>query len=186
MGNFNFIETKIKDLYIIEPKVFGDDRGYFMESYNREAFVDAGLDMIFVQDNESFSKEKGVLRGLHFQMPPYTQAKLVRFTQGMVYDVVVDIRKDSPTYKQYTYVELTPENGRQLFIPRGFAHGFVVLSEEAEFTYKCTDFYHPNDEGGLLYNDPEIGVEWPIPEGMELIMSEKDQKWANLAETFHF
>ena len=183
-GNFNFIETKIKDLYIIEPKVFGDDRGYFMESYNRRDFVEAGLDMVFVQDNESKSK-KGVLRGMHFQTK-FTQGKLVRATQGEVYDVAVDLRKGSPTYGQWEGVLLSAENKRQFYVPEGFAHGFLVLSDEAEFCYKCTDFYHPGDEGGLAWNDPEIGVEWPLEERVDLIISEKDQKWKGLKDTFKF
>ena len=199
-GNFNFIETKIKDLYIIEPKVFGDDRGYFMESYNRRDFVEAGLDMVFVQDNESKSK-KGVLRGMHFQTK-FTQGKLVRATQGEVYDVAVDLRKGSPTYGQWEGVLLSAENKRQFYVPEGFAHGFLVLSDIAEFCYKCTDFYHPGDEGGLAWNDQEIGIEWPkltgeypgnasaegycLEDGTKLNLSDKDQKWAVLKETFHF
>lgn len=179
-GNFNFIETKIKDLYIIEPKVFGDNRGYFMESYNRKDFVDAGLDMVFVQDNESKSK-KGVLRGLHFQTK-HTQGKLVRVTQGEVYDVAVDLRKDSPTYGKWEGVLLSAENKRQFYIPEGFAHGFLVLSDEAVFNYKCTDFYAPEYDGGLLWNDPDVGIEWPLDKIEEIVLSEKDKKQPTLKE----
>lgn len=179
-GNFNFIETKIKGLYIIEPKVFGDDRGYFMESYNRNDFVSAGLDMMFVQDNESKSK-KGVLRGLHFQTK-HTQGKLVRVTQGEVYDVAVDLRKDSTTYGNWEGVLLSAENKRQFYIPEGFAHGFLVLSDEAVFNYKCTDFYSPEYDGGLLWNDPDVGIEWPLEGIEEILLSEKDKKQKTLKE----
>lgn len=179
-GNFNFIETKIKDLYIIEPKVFGDDRGYFMESYNRRDFVEAGLYMVFVQDNESKSK-KGVLRGMHFQTK-FTQGKLVRATQGEVYDVAVDLRKESPTYGQWEGVLLSAENKRQFYVPEGFAHGFLVLSDEAVFNYKCTNLYAPEYDGGLLWNDPEVGIEWPLDGIDEIILSEKDKKQKTLKE----
>ena len=179
-GNFNFIETKIKDLYIIEPKVFGDDRGYFMESYNRRDFVEAGLDMVFVQDNESKSK-KGVLRGMHFQTK-FTQGKLVRATQGEVYDVAVDLRKGSPTYGQWEGVFLSAENKRQFYVPEGFAHGFLVLSDEAVFNYKCTSLYAPEYDGGLLWNDPDVGIEWPLDGIDEIILSEKDKKQKKLKE----
>lgn len=175
MGNFQFKETKIKDLYIIEPKVFGDSRGYFMESYSKKAFDEAGLTMTFVQDNESKSS-KGVLRGLHFQTK-HTQGKLVRCTLGEVWDVAVDLRKGSPTYGQWEGVYLSAENKRQFYIPEGFAHGFVVLSEEAEFTYKCTDFYHPEFEMGIIWNDPDVAVEWPLEGIDEVLLSEKDKKW---------
>lgn len=179
-GNFTFIETKIKDLYIIESKVFGDERGYFMESYNRADFVDAGLDMVFVQDNESKSK-KGVLRGMHFQTK-HTQGKLVRVTQGEVYDVAVDLRCDSPTFGQWEGVLLSAENKRQFYVPEGFAHGFLVLSDEAVFNYKCTDYYAPEYDSGLLYNDEEVGINWPL-EGIEKItLSEKDKKQKTLNE----
>lgn len=180
MGNFNFIETKIKDLYIIEPKVFGDDRGYFMETYSKKAFEEAGLDMVFVQDNESKSK-KGVLRGMHFQTK-FTQGKLVRCTQGKVYDVAVDLRKGSPTYGQWEGVLLSAENKRQFYVPEGFAHGFLVLSDEAVFNYKCTNLYAPEYDGGLLWNDPEVGIEWPIEGINEIILSEKDKKQPTLKE----
>ena len=174
MGNFNFIKTKIRDLYIIEPKVFGDERGYFMESYNKEDFEAAGLTMTFVQDNESKSS-KGVLRGLHFQTQ-HTQGKLVRVTKGSVYDVAVDLRKGSPTYGQWEGVLLTDENKRQFYVPEGFAHGFLVVSDEAVFNYKCTDFYSPEHDGGVLWNDPDIGIEWPL-EGIDnILLSEKDKK----------
>ena len=179
-GNFNFIETKIKDLYIIEPKVFGDDRGYFMETYNKKAFEEAGLDMVFVQDNESKSK-KGVLRGMHFQTK-FTQGKLVRCTQGEVYDVAVDLRKGSPTYGQWEGVLLSAENKRQFYVPEGFAHGFLVLSDEAVFNYKCTNLYAPEYDGGLLWNDPEVGIEWPLDGIDEIILSEKDKKQPTLKE----
>ena len=174
MGNFNFIATKIPDLYIIEPKVFGDERGYFMESYSQKDFADAGLTMTFVQDNESKSS-KGVLRGLHFQTK-HTQGKLVRVTQGEVWDVAVDLRKGSPTYGQWEGVYLSAENKRQFYVPEGFAHGFVVTSEEAVFNYKCTDFYAPEYDSGLLWNDPDVGIEWPLEGLGEILLSEKDQK----------
>ena len=170
----------IEGLYIIEPTVHRDERGYFVETYNQRDFEEAGLDMVFVQDNQSSSR-KGVLRGLHFQIN-FPQAKLVRVLKGEVFDVAVDLREGSPTFGKWHGVLLSEENKKQFFIPEHFAHGFVVLSDEAEFAYKCTDFYHPNDEGGLKWDDPEIGVKWPIPEGMELILSEKDQKWGGLKE----
>lgn len=173
MGNFNFVKTKIEDLYIIEPKVFGDSRGYFMESYNKEDFNEAGLTMDFVQDNESKSS-KGVLRGLHFQTQ-YTQGKLVRATRGSVFDVAVDLRKGSPTYGQWEGVVLTEENKKQFYVPEGFAHGFLVLSEEAIFNYKCTDFYSPDFDGGMLWNDPDVGIEWPLEGIDEILLSEKDK-----------
>ena len=168
----NFIKTEIEGLYIIEPKLFGDNRGYFFESYNESEFKANGLNYKFVQDNESKSK-KGVLRGLHFQKT-YPQAKLVRVLDGEVFDVAVDLRKDSKTYGKWVGVILSSENKRQFMIPRGFAHGFIVLSETATFTYKCDEFYHPEDEGGLMYNDPDIGVSWPF-DG-EVILSEKDKR----------
>ena len=180
MGNFNFIETKIRDLYIIEPKVFGDNRGYFMEYYNKKAFFDAGLTMEFVQDNESKSK-KGVLRGLHFQTK-HTQGKLVRVTEGAVYDVAVDLRKGSPTYGQWEGILLTSENKKQFYVPEGFAHGFLVISDTAVFNYKCTDFYAPEYDGGVLWNDPEIGIEWPLDGIEEVLLSEKDKNQKTLKE----
>lgn len=180
MGKFNFIETKIKDLYIIEPAVFGDHRGYFMESYNKKDFFEAGLTMEFVQDNESKSS-KGVLRGLHFQTK-HTQGKLVRATKGEVYDVAVDLRKGSPTYGQWEGVLLSEENKRQFYVPEGFAHGFLVVSEEAVFNYKCTDYYAPEYDGGVRWNDPDIGVEWPLEGIEEVKLSEKDKNQKFLKE----
>lgn len=151
-----------------------------METYQYNDFREAGIDEVFVQDNQSASK-KGVLRGLHFQIQ-YPQAKLVRVIRGEVFDVAVDLRRGSDTFGRWHGVLLSEENKKQFFVPKGFAHGFFVLSEYAEFCYKCSDFYHPNDEGGILYNDPEIGVVWPIPEGTKLIQSEKDTKWGGLKE----
>ena len=171
MGKITVETCKIEGLKVITPTVFGDARGYFMETYQYEDFKTAGIDVVFVQDNQSASK-KGVLRGLHFQIN-HPQDKLVRVIKGEVYDVAVDLRKESPTFGQWYGVLLSEENKKQFFIPKGFAHGFLVLSDYAEFCYKCSDFYHPNDEGGLAYNDPDIGVDWPIPEEMELIMSDK-------------
>lgn len=180
MGKFHFIQTEIPGVIIIEPTVYGDDRGYFMETFQADEFAAAGIDHPFVQDNESRSS-KGVLRGLHFQIN-HPQDKIVRVVSGEVFDVAVDLREGSSTYGQWYGVRLSAENKKQFFIPKNFAHGFLVLSDYAEFAYKCTDFYHPNDEGGIIWNDPDIGVEWPIPEGMELVMSEKDQKWGGLRE----
>ena len=175
MAKFKFIETPIKDLYVIEPTIFGDHRGYFMETYNENEFKKAGLNVDFVQDNQSKSK-KGVLRGLHFQSK-YPQGKLVRVIKGEVFDVAVDLRRNSETYGKWYGVILTEENKKQFYIPEGFAHGFLVLSDEAEFTYKCTDFYHPEDEGGIIWNDPDIGIEWPIEQVEEVILSDKDKRW---------
>lgn len=163
--------TQIEGVYIIEPKVFGDNRGYFMETYNEQKFKNNGLDYNFVQDNQSKSK-KGVLRGLHFQKI-HPQAKLVRVLEGEVFDVAVDLRKGSKTYGKWVGVILSEENKKQFMIPRGFAHGFVVLSETAVFAYKCDDFYHPEDEGGIMWNDPDINIEWPYKG--ELLLSEKDK-----------
>lgn len=174
MGNFNFIKCDIDGLYVIEPKVFGDHRGYFMETYHYEDFKSAGLDMVFVQDNQSLSK-KGVLRGMHFQKQ-HPQGKLVRVLKGEVYDVAVDLRKGSATYGKWHGELLSEENNRLFYVPEGFAHGFLVLSEEAVFTYKCTRFYHPEDEGGIIWNDPEIGIKWPISENLQPIISDKDKK----------
>ena len=175
MAKFKFIETPIKDLYVIEPTIFGDHRGYFMETYNENEFKKAGLNVDYVQDNQSKSK-KGVLRGLHFQSK-YPQGKLVRVIKGEVFDVAVDLRRNSETYGKWYGVILTEENKKQFYIPEGFAHGFLVLSDEAEFTYKCTDFYHPEDEGGIIWNDPDIGIEWPIEQVEEVILSDKDKRW---------
>lgn len=174
----------IEGLCVITPAVHGDSRGYFMETYNQNDFKEAGLDMVFVQDNQSMSV-KGVLRGLHFQKQ-FPQGKLVRAVRGRVFDVAVDLRAGSETYGKWFGVELSAENKKQFYIPEGFAHGFLVLSDEAEFAYKCTDFYHPGDEGGLKWDDPDIGVEWPIEEGMELIISEKDKKWGGFKDSFRF
>ena len=173
MGQFQFTKTGIEGLVVVEPKVFGDNRGYFMETYKYNDFKAAGLDMVFVQDNQSKSK-KGVLRGLHFQKKN-PQGKLVRVVSGEVYDVAVDLRKGSDTYGKWYGVLLSAENKKQFYVPEGFAHGFVVMSETAEFVYKCTRFYDPSDEGGLMWNDPEIGIDWPVPENAELLLSEKDQ-----------
>ena len=173
------IETELKDCYILEPNRFGDNRGWFSETYNKETLEKLDLYYDFVQDNESFSKEKGVLRGLHFQMPPYTQAKLVRCTKGSVYDVVVDIRKDSPTYGKWIGVELSEENGRQLLIPRGFLHGFQTLTDNVKFSYKCDNFYNKESDAGVMYNDSDIGVIWPIENP---ILSEKDKNHPKLKE----
>lgn len=175
---FTFKKTGIDGVYIIEPKLFGDNRGYFMETYNKKDFDEAGLKYDFVQDNESKSK-KGVLRGLHFQNN-HPQAKLVRVLDGEVYDVAVDLRKNSPTYGKYVGVYLSSENKRQFLIPRGFAHGFLVLSETATFCYKCDEFYHPEDEGGIMWNDPSIGIKWPKVDN--IILSEKDKNRLPLSE----
>lgn len=189
----------IAGLCIITPAVHGDQRGYFYETYNANDMKENGMDIVFVQDNQSKSV-KGVLRGLHFQKH-YPQTKLVRVIKGSVFDVAVDLRSDSPTYGNYYGVELTEENKKQFLIPRGFAHGFLVLSEEAEFCYKCDDFYHPNDEDGLAWNDPEIGISWPLLtgtyngtasaagyriDGISLKLSDKDQKWLGIKDTFKF
>ena len=180
MGKFKFTEAPIKGLYIIEPQVFGDHRGYFMETYNYNEFKEAGLDMVFVQDNQSASK-KGVLRGLHFQKK-YPQGKLVRVLKGEVFDVAVDIRKDSETFGKWYGVILSEENKKQFYIPEGFAHGFLVLSDYAEFAYKCTEFYHPEDEGGILWCDEDIGIEWPLEGIDEVLLSEKDRKNSSVKE----
>ena len=181
MGKFKFMETSIEGVHIIEPTVFGDERGYFMETYQEKEFKEAGIDGTFVQDNQSKSK-RGVLRGLHFQRTK-PQGKLVRVIRGEVFDVAVDLRRDSATYGKWEGVTLSEDNKKQFYIPEGFAHGFLVLSDEAEFTYKCTDFYDADDEGGILWNDTEIGVEWPLEGVDELILSEKDEKWKPLKET---
>lgn len=186
----------IEGLYVITPIVHGDDRGYFMETYNQNDMKEAGLCQVFVQDNQSMST-KGVLRGLHFQKE-YPQGKLVRVIKGEVFDVAVDLRDGSATYGKWYGVRLSEKNKKQFFIPKGFAHGFLVLSEEAEFCYKCTDFYHPGDEGGLAWNDPAIGIEWPevmgeykgtanadgytLSDGTPLNLSEKDQLWQGIEE----
>ncbi len=184
MGKITLTPCDIEVLYVFEPTVFKDERGYFVETYNQNDMKEAGLDIVFVQDNQSMST-RGVLRGLHFQKQ-FPQGKLVRVVRGKVFDVAVDLRSDSKTYGKWFGVELSAENMKQFYIPEGFAHGFLVLSDEAEFCYKCTDFYHPGDEGGLAWNDSEIGVEWPLEEGVDLIISEKDQKWKGLKDTFKF
>lgn len=176
IGNFIFKETTINGVFVIETKKYGDNRGYFMETYKKEDFDKAGLKYAFVQDNQSRSK-KGVLRGLHFQKN-YPQAKLVRCIEGEVFDVCVDLRKGSPTYGKWEGVILSAEKGNQFMIPRGFAHGFVVLSDTATFCYKCDELYHPEDEGGVMYDDPDIGIEWPY-DG-DVILSEKDKKHPSL------
>ena len=170
----NVIKTEIEGLLILEPKIFGDSRGYFYESYNKQRFEEVtGLNINFVQDNQSKSCY-GVLRGLHFQKPPYAQSKLVRCVKGQILDISVDIRKSSPTFGKYVAVELTEDNHRQLFIPHGFAHGFVVLSDEAIFQYKCDNFYHKESEGAVAWNDPEINIDWTIPFD-DVILSDKDK-----------
>lgn len=178
-GNFTFTQTSIEGVTIVDVKSYGDDRGYFMETYKQPDFVAGGIDVDFVQDNQS-SSTKGVLRGLHFQIN-HPQSKLVRVVSGEVFDVAVDLRPGSATYGKWEGVVLSAENKRQFFIPRGFAHGFLVLSDTAEFCYKCDDIYHPNDEGGLMWNDPEIGIIWPALQGDEIfdetkiILSDKDK-----------
>ena len=200
MRQIKVTKCPIEGLYIIEPAVFGDNRGYFSETWNSRDMEEAGLTMRFVQDNQSGSV-KGVLRGLHFQKE-HPQGKLVRVINGTVFDVAVDLRKNSETYGQWYGIELSAENHRQFYISEGFAHGFLVLSERAEFCYKCTDFYHPGDEGGLAWNDPKIGIEWPclkgawkgtasaegytLEDGTPLTLSDKDQKWLGIDETFSF
>lgn len=190
----------IAGLCVITPAVHGDNRGYFMEKYSQRDMEEAGIHISFVQDNQSMST-KGVLRGLHFQKQ-YPQTKLVRVIKGSVFDVAVDLRSNSATYGKWYGIVLTEENKKQFLIPRGFAHGFLVLSDTAEFCYKCDDFYHPNDEGGLAWNDPGIGIQWPdvigeyqgtasthgytMADGTPLKLSEKDQKWSGLQAAFQF
>ena len=178
MGQIKVTRLDIEGLCIIEPAVHGDERGYFMETYNQQDMHEAGLDMVFVQDNQSMSK-KGVLRGLHFQKK-FPQGKLVRVISGAVFDVAVDLRKNSKTFGKWYGVELTAENKKQFYIPEGFAHGFLVRSETAEFCYKVTDFYHPGDEGGIMWNDPEIGIDWG--DVSDVILSEKDKCHPKLSE----
>ena len=174
------IGTEIEGVFILEPRVFGDDRGYFFESFSLKHFEEKVSKTVFVQDNESKSCY-GVVRGLHFQKPPYAQSKLVRVVKGRVLDVAVDIRKGSPTFGKHAAVELSEENKRQFFVPRGFAHGFAVLSEEAVFQYKCDNFYAPESEGALVWNDPDLGIDWRIP-AAEVILSEKDKRHPRLKE----
>ena len=182
MGKFKKIETSIDGVYVIEPTVYGDHRGYFMETYSEEEFAEIGLNYKFVQDNQSKSR-KGVLRGLHFQKEN-TQAKLVRCIKGEVFDVAVDLRPGSATYGKWEGVILSEENKKMFMIPRGFAHGFLVLSDEAEFTYKCDDVYNPNAEGGLAWNDKDVNIDWPLGDMKidDLLTSEKDAKWPSLEE----
>ncbi len=200
MGQIKVTSCPIDGLYVIEPTVHGDARGYFMETYNQKDMEEAGLTMKFVQDNQSCST-KGVLRGLHFQKE-FPQGKLVRVVKGKVFDVAVDLRSNSKTYGQWFGVKLSEENKKQFYISEGFAHGFLVLSDVAEFCYKCTDFYHPGDEGGLAWNDPSIGIVWPelvgkyngnasangykMTDGTAINLSEKDEKWLTLKDTFKF
>ena len=181
MGQFTFNRTEIEGLVVIEPKVYGDNRGYFMETYNQRDFEVSGIDVKFVQDNQSKSR-RGVLRGLHFQTK-HQQAKLVRVISGEVFDAAVDLRRGSPTYKSWYGTILSSQNNRQLYVPAGFAHGFLVLSDEAEFVYKCTDFYYPEYESGIVWNDPEIGINWPINELNEILLSDKDKGLKTLAES---
>lgn len=178
IGNFTFTESPIKGVFVIDQKAYGDNRGYFMETYVETAFSAAGMNCTFVQDNQSSSR-KGVIRGLHFQKE-HSQAKLVRVISGEVFDVAVDLRCGSETYGKWFGEILSAENRKQLFIPKGFAHGFAVISDYAEFTYKCDDYYHPEDEGGLFWNDPAIGIEWP--ELGDIILSEKDLRNPPLSE----
>lgn len=199
MGQIKVTKCPIDGLYIIEPTIHDDQRGYFFESYNSRDMQEAGIDRKFVQDNENFSI-KGVLRGLHFQKN-YPQCKLARVIEGAVFDVAVDLRRESKTYGKWYGVELSAENHRQFLIPEGFAHGILVLTDTARFVYKCTDFWHPGDEGGIAWNDPEVGIKWPGVHGVykgspsaegymlddvPLSLSEKDQKWAGLKDTFRF
>lgn len=194
MGQIKVTKAPIEGLYVIEPKVHGDSRGFFMETYNQRDMKEAGLNMTFVQDNQSMSA-KGVLRGLHFQID-HPQGKLIRVIKGRVFDVAVDLRKNSDTYGKWFGIELSDENKKMLYICEGFAHGFLVLSDVAEFCYKCTDFYYPDDEGGIAWNDPTIGIEWPeivgdyngsadpagysLADGTPLNISEKDKRWGLL------
>ena len=200
MGQICVSKCPIEGLYVVEPMVHEDSRGYFVETYNQRDMEAQGLTMHFVQDNQSMSK-KGVLRGLHYQKE-YPQGKLVRVIRGRVFDVAVDLRRKSDTFGKWFGIELTADNGKQFYISEGFAHGFLVLSPEAEFCYKVTDFYHPGDEGGLAWNDPEIGIRWPQMQGVyrgsasgagytledrtPICLSEKDQQWGGLLETFRF
>ncbi len=180
MGKFKIIETPIKDLLIIETKIFKDDRGFFLESYNLRDFEEIGLDLRFVQDNLSMSK-KGVLRGLHFQLR-HPQGKLVRVISGRVYDVAVDLRVNSPTFGRWFGIELTGEDGLALYIPEGFAHGFLTLEDNTYFFYKCTEFYYPDDDLGVIWNDPEINVSWPLEKVEDLIISDKDKRLPSFRE----
>ncbi|WP_273328075.1 dTDP-4-dehydrorhamnose 3,5-epimerase [Vallitalea guaymasensis] len=184
MGKFNFIKTTIKDLYVIEPKVFQDNRGYFMESYNSRDFIDAGLNAVFVQSNESLST-KGVLRGLHYQYK-CPQGKLVRVVMGEVFDVAVDLRENSDTYGKSFGVILSSDNNKQFYIPEGFAHGFLVLSDYAKFVYKCTNYYYKQYEAGVIWNDPTININWPIDRVDDVLLSDKDTIWPRFGENKKF
>lgn len=176
----NIISTGFNDLFVLEPLVLGDERGYFMESFSKRTLTASGIDLNFVQDNQSSSR-KGVLRGLHFQNAPYAQSKLVRVLSGEILDVVVDLRKEETTFGKYFSLELSADNKKQLLVPKGFAHGFVVLSEQAEVFYKCDEYYNPQSDGGILYNDPAIGIDWRFSAG-ELTLSEKDKSHPKLSE----
>lgn len=179
----HIIETAIEGLVILEPRIFGDERGYFFESFSEEWFRKNVCDTYFLQDNESKSRY-GVVRGLHFQKPPFEQAKLVRVVQGKVLDIAVDIRQKSPTFGRHVAIELSEENKRMLFIPKGFAHGFAILSESAIFQYKCDNYYHPASEGGILWNDSDLNIHWRLP-AEEIILSEKDKRNARWQELCH-
>lgn len=169
-----FTKTNLDGVIILEPAVYGDHRGWFMETYNKESFLEAGINLNFIQDNHSFSAEKGTLRGLHYQLNPKAQAKLVRCTKGAIFDVAVDIRQNSPNFRKWFGVELTCENKKQLLIPKGFAHGFITLTNDVEVQYKVDEFYSPECDRGIIWNDPEINIEWPID--VKPILSEKDEK----------
>ena len=181
MGKFNFIKTGIDGMFVVEPTVFEDNRGYFMETFHEKDFQDAGYNLKFVQDNQSKST-KGVLRGLHLQVN-HPQGKLVRVIKGKVFDVGVDLRANSPTYGKWYGEILSEDNKKQLYIPPKFAHGFLVLSDEAEFLYKCTEFYHGDDESGIMWNDEDIGIKWPLDDIDEVILSDKDKEWKTLKES---
>ena len=180
MGKFIFSETFIKGLYKIEPTIYKDQRGYFLENYNEKDFSDAGLNMKFVQDNQS-SSIKGVLRGLHFQKN-FPQGKLVNVIKGEVFDVAVDLRYNSPTYRKWYGINLSEENKTMFYIPEGFAHGFLVLSDIAIFTYKCTNFYHPEDEDGIIWSDSEIAIKWPLERAEKILLSDKDKALGKLSD----
>jgi len=181
VAEFKFKKTNLEDVYVIEPEVFGDQRGFFMETYNKEEFKKHGINVDFVQDNHSKSK-KGVLRGLHFQKK-CPQGKLVRVIKGGVYDVAIDLRKSSKTFGKWFGVELSAENKKMFWVPKGFAHGFVTLEDDTEFVYKCDQFYHPEDEGGLIWNDPGLKIDWPIENPT---LSEKDQDFPTLKKLNFF
>lgn len=180
MGKFEFIETGINDLFVIQPTIFGDERGHFLETYNKKDFHAAGLTAEFVQDNESRSVG-GVLRGMHFQIK-HPQGKLVRVAKGEVFDAAVDIRKGSPTFGKWYGVYLSEKNKKQFYVPEGFAHGFLVISDTAEFCYKCTDYYHPEDEGGIIWDDRTVGIEWPLHLTSGIQLSDKDKKLPGFSE----